>query len=136
MRKTAVFKLEKVGVRGILGLALLAFLAWGTGCKLSSGANTVQTGPTPTPTPSVGHSVDVTWNTSPSTNVQGYKVYRSQTSGGPYSSVSGTVATSTLAFTDSSVLGGQTYFYVVTSIDVNGLESPPSPEVSATIPTP
>ena len=136
MRKTGVFKLKKVGVREILGFVLLAVLAWGTGCKLSSGANTVQNGPTPTPTPSVAHSVDITWNTSPSTNVQGYKVYRSQTSGGPYSSVSGTLATSTLAFTDGSVLGGQTYFYVLTSIDVNGLESPPSLEVSATIPTP
>jgi hypothetical protein len=136
MRKTGVFKLKNVGVRGILGLVLLAVLAWGTGCKLSSGANTVQTGPTPTPTPSAAHSVDITWNTSPSTNVQGYKVYRSQISGGPYSSVSGTLATSTLAFTDGSVLGGQTYFYVLTSIDVNGLESPPSVEVSATIPTP
>ena len=131
-------KLEKVGIRGILGLVLLAFLAWGTGCKLSSGANTVQSGPTPTPTPtpSVAHSANVTWNASSSTDVQGYKVYRSQTSGGPYSSVSGTLTTSTLAFTDTSVLGGQTYFYVVTSIDVNGLESPPSLEVNATIPTP
>jgi hypothetical protein len=136
MRKTAVFKVEKIGVRGILGLVVLACLAWGTGCNLSSGSNTVQTGPTPTPTPSVAHSADITWNASSSPNVQGYKVYRSQTSGGPYSSVSGTLATSTLAFTDTSVLAGQTYFYVLTSIDVNGLESPPSLEVSATIPTP
>jgi len=136
MTKTAVFKLGNVGVRGVLALVVLAFLAWGTGCNLSSGSNTVQTGPTPTPTPSVGHSVNITWNTSPSTNVQGYKVYRSQTSGGPYSNVSGALATSTLAFTDTSVLSGQTYFYVVTSIDVNGLESPPSLEVNATIPTP
>ena len=96
----------------------------------------MQTVPTPTPTPAAGHSASITWDPSSSTNVQGYKVYRSQTSGGPYSNVSGTLATSTLAFTDTSVLSGQTYFYVVTSIDANGLESPPSLQVNATIPTP
>jgi fibronectin type 3 domain-containing protein len=78
--------------------------------------------------------VDVAWDQSPSTDVQGYKVYRSQTSGGPYTSVSGTIPASTLLFTDSSVLSGQTYFYVVTSIDINGLESAPSAEANAQIP--
>jgi hypothetical protein len=68
--------------------------------------------------------------------LEGYKVYRSQTSGGPYNNISGNLATSVLQFTDSSVLGGQNYFYVITSMDVNGLESQPSSEVSATIPTP
>ena len=130
-------KLENVGVRAVTALVVLAFLTWGTGCNLTSSNTTKnQIGPTPTPTPSVAHSVAIAWNASSSSNVQGYKVYRSQTSGGPYSSVSGTLTTSTLAFTDTSVLGGQTYFYVVTSIDVNGLESPPSLEVNATIPTP
>jgi fibronectin type 3 domain-containing protein len=76
--------------------------------------------------------VDITWNQSPSTDVQGYKVYRSQTSGGPYTSISGTIPE--LLFTDSSVLSGATYFYVVTSIDVNGVESEPTAEVSAQIP--
>lgn len=130
-------KLENIGFRAVVALVVLAFLTWDTGCNLTS-SNTVKTqvGPTPTPTPSVAHSVDIDWNASSSSNLQGYKVYRSQTSGGPYSSVSGTLATSTLAFTDGSVLGGKTYFYVVTSLDANGLESPPSTEVSATIPTP
>ena len=93
--------------------------------------------PTPTPTPSpVAHSVALTWDASPSTNLQGYKVYRSQVSGGSYSSISSTLGASTLQFTDSSVMGGQTYFYVITSIDTNGMESGPSPEVSAKIPAP
>jgi fibronectin type 3 domain-containing protein len=64
--------------------------------------------------------------------VLGYRVYRSQISGGPYTSVSGTITE--LLFTDSSVLSGDTYFYVVTSIDINGFESQPSAEVSAQIP--
>jgi len=66
--------------------------------------------------------------------VQGYKVYRSEVSGGPYTSVSGTIPARTLQFTDSSVLHGQTYFYVITSIDTNDLESEPSAEVSVQIP--
>jgi len=78
--------------------------------------------------------VDVAWDQSSSTDVQGYKVYRSQISGGPYTLISGTLSASTLQFTDSSVLSGQTYFYVVTSIDTNGLESVHSTEVNAQIP--
>jgi hypothetical protein len=141
MRKTAMVKLEKVRVRAAFALVVIAFLTWGTGCNLSSGNGTQLSSnptptPTPSPTPSVSHSVDITWNSSSSTNLQGYKVYRSQISGGPYSNLSGTLGTSTLAFTDTAVLGGQSYFYIVTSIDVNGLESAPSPEVSATIPSP
>ena len=76
--------------------------------------------------------MDISWNQSPSTDVQGYKVYRSQISGGPYTSISGTIPG--LQFTDSSVLSGETYFYVVTSIDINGFESDPTAEVSAQIP--
>jgi len=140
MRKTAMVKLENAGVRAVLGLVVLAFLTWCGGCNLSSSNTSVRSSsgptPTPTPTPSVTHSVDIAWNTSSSTNLQGYKVYRSQISGGPYTNISGTLATSTLGFTDASVLGGQSYFYVVTSIDVNGLESPPTPEVTAKVPTP
>ena len=64
--------------------------------------------------------------------MQGYKVYRSQISGGPYTLISGTIPL--LLFTDNSVLSGQTYFYVVTTIDINGLESGVSAEASAQIP--
>jgi len=78
--------------------------------------------------------VDISWDQSPSADVQGYKVYRSQTSGGPYTLISGTITITVLQFTDDSVLSGQTYFYVVTSIDINGIESAPSVEVSAPIP--
>jgi len=62
-------------------------------------------------------------------------VYRSQVSGGPYSSVSGMLSTSTSQFADTNVFSGQQYFYVVTSIDVNGLESAASSEVGITVPT-
>jgi fibronectin type 3 domain-containing protein len=76
--------------------------------------------------------VDLTWNPSPSADVQDYKVYRSEISGGPYTSISGTITA--LDFTDSSVLSSRTYFYVVTAINSNGIESDPSAEVTAQIP--
>ncbi len=120
-------------VRGILSLVLAAaFLI--SGCTMNKSASV---SPTPTPTPApVAHSVDLSWDPSPSGSLQGYKVYRGQTSGGPYTPISGTVGSGTLQFTDSSVLAGHQYFYVITSIDLNGLESGPSPEASAPIPTP
>jgi len=100
--------------------------------------NSTTAGPTPTPTPTPqpsAHSVDVMWDPSPSTNLQGYKVYRSQVSGGPYNSISGMLGTSASQFADATVFSGQKYFYVVTSVDVNGLESVASSEVSVTVPT-
>jgi hypothetical protein len=121
-------------IRDIFSLALVTSLLSISGCVMG---NKSASGPSPTPTPTAAaHSVAITWQPSPSTNLQGYKVYRGQTSGGPYTSIAGTLAASTQQFTDSSVLSGQAYFYVITSIDINGLESAPSPEVNAQIPTP
>jgi fibronectin type 3 domain-containing protein len=82
------------------------------------------------------HSVDITWNASSSSNVQGYNVYRGSTSGGPYTKISSTLSASTLAFTDTAPVSGSNYFYVVTAVDSNGLESAASNEVSVSVPTP
>jgi fibronectin type 3 domain-containing protein len=108
-----------------------------SGCAKGDLAGTnASPSPTPSPTPQPSsHSVQVLWDASSSSNLQGYKVYRGQVSGGPYNSVSGVLGTSVLQFSDSTVAGGQTYFYVVTSVDVNGLESPQSSEVSVSVPT-
>ena len=57
-----------------------------------------------------------------------YTVKRATVSGGPYTSV-GTTATA--SFTDSAVTNGQTYYYIVTST-VDGVESQPSTEATAT----
>jgi hypothetical protein len=80
------------------------------------------------------HSVDLTWDPSPST-VIGYFIYRGSSTGGPYakSNVNSQVST---AFTDFMVDPGDTYFYVVTAIDANGIESFVSNEAPAAIPTP
>ena len=84
----------------------------------------------------VPHSVDLTWSASTSTSLQGYNVYRSGTSGGPYTKISSALSSTTLLFTDITPQSGQKYFYVVTAVDASGAESAASAEVAVTIPTP
>lgn len=84
----------------------------------------------------VAHSVDLTWSASTSTSLQGYNVYRSGTTGGPYTKISPALSSTTLLFTDITSQSGQKYFYVVTAVDVSGTESAASTEVAVTIPTP
>ncbi len=81
---------------------------------------------------SVSHSVDLMWDASTS-SVIGYNVYRSTTSGGPYTKLNSTVVAGT-TYTDSSVEAGQTYFYVTKSVDASNTESVPSNEATAVIP--
>jgi subtilisin family serine protease len=59
----------------------------------------------------------------------GYRVKRSSASGGPYMVVSPNVKT--LQFTDTGLVNGTTYFYVISAVNVLG-ESPDSPEASGT----
>jgi len=84
----------------------------------------------------LAHSVDVTWVASTSTPLQGYKVYRSAVSGGPYTKLSPTLSPTTLLFTDTTPLSGKQYFYVVTALNTSGAESSASSEVAVTIPVP
>lgn len=79
------------------------------------------------------HSVDVTWVASSSTGVASYDIYRSKTSGGPYTKIGNSTGT---LFTDSTVKSGTTYFYVVTSMTSLNVESVISGEVTAVVPTP
>lgn len=76
----------------------------------------------------------VSWTASTST-VAGYNIYRGLTTGGPYTLLNSSPVNA-LTFTDSTVVAGQTYFYVVTAVDSSGTESVNSAEVSGTIPTP
>ncbi|HXP68735.1 MAG TPA: choice-of-anchor D domain-containing protein, partial [Candidatus Dormibacteraeota bacterium] len=79
------------------------------------------------------HTVALTWTASVSTDVIGYNIYRSTTTGGPYSILdSAPVAAD--SYNDSAVQSGQTYFYIVRAIDNTGLESLNSTEVQAIIP--
>jgi hypothetical protein len=81
----------------------------------------------------VAPTVALNWIASTSA-VAGYNVYRSQTSGGPYTKLDSSIVTAD-SYTDSSVQAGQTYYYVVTSVTSAGVESADSTQTSATVPT-
>jgi hypothetical protein len=82
----------------------------------------------------VQHSVTLTWAEA-STGVSGYNVYRSTQSGTGYTKLNSSLDTS-LSYVDTTVSAGQTYYYVVTSVDGSGDESAYSSQVSAVVPTP
>ncbi len=74
-------------------------------------------------------SVTITWVESQHPDVEGYGIYRSTVSGGPYEQWG---ATQDTEFVDDDVVGGTTYYYVVVSIRNAQEESPYSEEVNAT----
>jgi fibronectin type 3 domain-containing protein len=80
------------------------------------------------------HSAALTW-TDGSSGITGYNVYRGSVSGGPYSKINSALDANT-AYTDDSVLAGQTYYYVTTAVDGSGGESGYSNEAQAVIPSP
>lgn len=69
--------------------------------------------------------VSLTWSVT--AGVTGYRISRATTSGGPYTSLATTTATSLL---DTSVTNGTTYYYVIAGLNT-GLESANSSPVSA-----
>ncbi len=81
------------------------------------------------------HSVSLSWNTSTSSGVAGYNVYRGSVTGGPYTRINSALDTTPFA-TDSTVQGGLTYYYVTTAVDSSGRESSYSNQVQAVIPSP
>jgi hypothetical protein len=85
-----------------------------------------------TGTPPQQYSVNLSWTASTDPNVNGYNVYRGTTSGGPYTQINSGLDSGT-TYTDSSVTGGQTYYYVTTAV-ANNQESAYSNETSASIP--
>ena len=95
--------------------------------------NPPTTNPPPTnPPPATQHTVALSWGAS-SSQVIGYRVYRSETSGGSYSPLNGT-AVAALNYSDSTVASGTTYYYVVTAVDSSGTESAYSNQATAVIP--
>jgi hypothetical protein len=78
------------------------------------------------------HTVALSWAPAV-TGVTGFKTYVSMIPGGSYVET-GSVSSTTPAYTDSSVQSGQTYYYVVTAVDSTNQESLYSSEVAAIIP--
>jgi hypothetical protein len=100
----------------------------------SNAANspTVQT-MTGTGTAATQHTVDLSWTAS--ADAVGYNIYRSTTSGSGYSMINSSLD-STTAYTDSTVVSGQTYYYVATAVNSESQESGYSNQAQAVIPSP
>jgi fibronectin type 3 domain-containing protein len=73
--------------------------------------------------------VSLSWDANGESDLSGYKVYRSTTSGGPYTEIADVVAN---AYMDAAVVNGTTYYYVVTAYDTSLNEGDNSSEASAT----
>lgn len=86
-----------------------------------------------TGTQPVQHSVLLNWTASISPNIDGYNIYRSGKSGGPYSKVNTSLNSGT-SYTDTTVANGSTYYYVTTAVDSNSQESTYSNQAQAVIP--
>jgi fibronectin type 3 domain-containing protein len=93
-----------------------------TGCGVSNRSDSTET---------TQHRVTLTWDPSPSV-VLGYHVYRGQGSGGPYLRIATLLPLTT--HSDSAVISGQSYYYVVTAVGLDSRESGYSNEAVATIP--
>jgi hypothetical protein len=102
--------------------------------SLSLASNASNSG-TPEPLTGVGtvtsYSVNLSWNAS--SDVMGYNVYRSSAANGNYSKINPSVNANT-AYSDSTVVSGQTYYYAATSVNSSGQESGMSAPVTAAVP--
>jgi fibronectin type 3 domain-containing protein len=83
-------------------------------------------------TSAADHVVDLSWTASNSGNIAGYNVYRSP-DGNSWSKINVSLVGSTL-YDDSTVLNGDTYFYAVTAVNLEGDESGKSSIAKAVIP--
>jgi fibronectin type 3 domain-containing protein len=84
----------------------------------------------------MSHSAILTWTASTDA-VAGYNVYRGTNPPGNEGATpinSALIAAPTTTYTDTSVVAGQKYDYVVTAVSASGVESVHSNEVTATVP--
>lgn len=119
----------------------VTFTASGTGTQTgsitltnNSQTATITVGLQATGVPAGDHLANLTWISGGGTPI-GYNVYRGTVSGGPYTRLNAAVDAST-NYIDSVVSPGQQYFYVVTAIGPDSIESGYSDEVAARIPSP
>ena len=77
--------------------------------------------------------VDLSWTANTESDLAGYNVYRSVTTGTGYEKI-GNVTAHTTTYNDAGLTNGVTYYYVVKAVDdaTTPNESPYSDEVSAT----
>ena len=82
------------------------------------------------------HDVILSWRPSATPGIAGYNIYRSTTSKAGSNPLNTSPLTGT-SYADTKVQAGQEYWYWVTTIGLDGtMQSPSSPGVSVTIPSP
>ena len=90
------------------------------------------------PSPPTGLSVDkyeggnalvLNWNANTESDIKGYNIYRSMVSNGSYIKINAEIVTNT-TYRDINVEAGRRYYYVITAVDKNLIESNYSIEVS------
>jgi hypothetical protein len=88
-----------------------------------------------TGTAAAPYEVNLTWDapTSSSDPVAGYNVYRAPSGSTSYTQLNSAVTTET-TYTDTTVQDGQTYDYIVESVDASGVTSTPSNVAAVPIP--
>jgi hypothetical protein len=99
----------------------------------SNAANAVAENLTGTGAVPPQHSVNLSW--SGSSSAVAFNVYRGNLSGGPYTKIN-SVLNATTTYNDSSIQGGQAYYYVTTAVDSSGAQSGYSNQIQAVIPSP
>jgi len=80
----------------------------------------------------VSHSVSLSWTAS-SSSIVGYNVYRGGQSSGPFAKLNSSPDPATV-YTDTAVVGGQTYYYTTTAVNSYGVESSFSNIAKAVVP--
>ena len=96
---------------------------------LTAPAAAIPDPPTSPQAASGSSQVVVTW--SPVAGATGYIVQRGPSQNGPFLRVNAAIVTGT-SFTDTSVVNGKTYFYVVRAVNTSGAGSASGPPVSST----
>jgi len=91
------------------------------------------TGPSPAPVSTATASVTFQWDANIDTDLAGYRVYRSTTSGS-FGAPIATLSASATSYQATGLQKGLQYFFVVSAYDANGNESPFSNQVSRMIP--
>lgn len=115
---------------------IAAYYPSGNESKKSEAASATTKGkPSPprglTATSDVIREVPLSWNPNPEPEVEGYRVYRSDSKGGPYSIIGKMDGRSKTSFVDSQGLMDKAeYYYRITAVNVADVEGDPSEPVS------
>jgi fibronectin type 3 domain-containing protein len=80
------------------------------------------------------HDIILTWAASTSTGVVGYNVYRGTASGGESTTPLNSTPINGTTYADENVTAGTEYYYVITAVGSNGVQSTDSGETEATVP--